>query len=262
VCYDTDATPPVYGPPVTLAAGTPLSLISADATRFAAFLARPERPSGVGVLVLPDNRGLSRFYEQLTMRLAEQGHPALAVDYFGRTAGTGYRERGDDFTVMENLMTHLSRLTRDGIYGDIDAGIAHLRAAVGGDGPTVVSLGFCMGGRFAFLTAASRFRPAGVIGLYGYPDVLRGAPGPTQHAAELTAPILGLFAGADEAIPSTMVDAFAEALTEAGVPHSFVTYPGAPHSFFEMEMHEYAEASADAWRRILAFLKDSVPLRW
>jgi carboxymethylenebutenolidase len=53
-----------------------------------------------------------------------------------------------------------------------------------------------------------------------------------------------------------MVTAFGEALTASGVPHEIVTYPGAPHGFFEMALPEYAEAQADAWERILAFARD------
>jgi len=205
---------------------------------------------GTGVLVLPDNRGLSGFYEQLTVRLAGQGYPALALDYFGRTAGVGYQDRGADF----DHMSHLARLTRDGLYADFAAGIAHLRGPVGTR--TTVSLGFCLGGRFAFLTAAPSFGLAGVIGLYGMPDTLFGAPGPTQLVGELTAPVLGLFGGADEGIPPELVAGFEAALAGAGLPHGIVTYPGAPHGFFELDRPEYAVAQADAWRRILAFIDE------
>jgi carboxymethylenebutenolidase len=256
VCYDADARPPIYGPARTPVTTSPLLLTSADDTRIAAFLARPADPSGVGVLVLPDNGGMSRFYERLTVHLAGQGHTALAVDYYARTAGPKYQERGDDFAALPNLMPHLARLRPDTLYDDFDAGIAHLRAEDGGGTRSVVSLGFCIGGRFAFLTSAQCFGLAGAIGLYGAPDAINGAPGPTQRAHDLQAPILGLFGGADPGIPGSAVDAFDAALTDAGVPHEIVTYPDAPHGFFEQELHEQADASAVAWRRILGFLDD------
>jgi carboxymethylenebutenolidase len=255
VCYDADASPPIYGPAVTTVTGTPLLLTSADATQFAAYLAVPAQPTGIGVLVLPDNGGLSKFYERLTVHLAEQGHTALAIDYYARSAGTRYHERPADFAALPNLMPHLAQLRPDTLYGDFGAGIAHLRADGGGRAHTVVSLGFCLGGRFAFLTSAERFGLAGVIGLYGALDTVNGAPGPIQRARELRAPILGLFGGADPFIPAGTVEAFGAALCEAEVPHEIVTYPGAPHGFFEHELHEQADASADAWRRILAFLQ-------
>ncbi|NJC70502.1 dienelactone hydrolase family protein [Planosporangium thailandense] len=255
MCYDADATPPRYGAPVTTATGTSLILTSADGTRFDAYLARPGEPSGIGLLVLPDNRGLSGFYTQLCVRLAEQGHTALAVDYFGRSAGVGYAARRADFGELDNLMPHLGALTRDGLYADFDAALDHLRTVDDGVCRTVLSLGFCMGGRFAFQTAEPRFRLAGAIGLYGAPDALQGRPGPIQLAPSFTAPILGMFGGADEGIPVATVEAFDGALTAAGVPHDIVVYPGAPHGFFELSAHEFADAQADAWRRILAFAR-------
>jgi carboxymethylenebutenolidase len=254
VCYDPDATPPVYGEPITTATTAPLTLTSADGTRFAAVLARPAEPTGVGVLVLPDNRGLSHFYDELASRLAEQGHTALAIDYFGRTDELG-RDRGPDFPIM----AHLGQLTRTGLYDDWAAGVDHLRSPDGGGCRAVVSLGFCLGGRFAFFTAAPEFGLAGAIGLYGATEPIRDAPGPTQRAAEFTAPILGMFGGADEGIPPSAVAAFDEALTAAGVTHEIVTYPGAPHGFFELQRDEFAAASADAWHRILAFLTNATP---
>ncbi len=256
MCYDADAAPPVDGQPAAAVDAAPLTLTSADGARFAAFLARPaQRGAGAraGVVVLPDNRGLRSFYEVLAVRLAEHGHPAVAIDHFGRTAGAVSRDRDDSFPLME----HLGLLTRAGMQDDMLAAADHLRAAEGGGCQAVVALGFCMGGRLAFFGAAPRFGLAGVIGFYGAPGIAGPyGPGPTQHAAELTAPILALFGGADEGIPPAEVAAFDTALTTAGVEHQIVSYPGAPHSFFDVRHDEYAEACADAWERVLAFLAE------
>jgi carboxymethylenebutenolidase len=256
MCYEADAVPPFYGAPITATTSMRLLLTSADGAECAAFQSLPAEPSGPGVLVLPDNRGLSAFYELLTQRLAEQGLPALAIDYFGRSAGPAYRDRPAEFSEPPNLMPHLRALARDGLYADFDAGIARLRSPDGGGSRRVASLGFCMGGRFAFQTAHRRFGVAGAIGLYGFPDELNGAPGPIQLAPELTAPILGLFAGADEGIPPTMVAAFDDALAAAGNPHEFFTYPGATHGFFEADAASFTEECADVWRRVLGFARE------
>lgn len=195
-------------------------------------------------MILPDFRGLHDFYKQLAVRLAEQGHPAVAFDYFGRTAADD--DRGSGFAFME----HLPKLTREGIQADMADAAAQL-------GGPAVAMGFCMGGRNAFFAAEPRFGFRGVIGFYGAPGIAGPyGPGPTQHAAELEAPILGLFGGADQGIPQSMIDEFGDALTTAGVEHELVVYPGAPHSFFDGQMEQYAEASADAWKRVLAFLAE------
>ena len=67
-------------------------------------------------------------------------------------------------------------------------------------------------------------------------------------------PILALQAGDDKNITAEANAAFDEALTAAGVEHELVTYVGAPHSFFDRRFEEYAEQSADAWERVLAFI--------
>jgi len=246
--------PPISTPHRNQVHAAPLDLTSADGASFAAFLARPEAqpesPSAIGVVVLPDNRGLSGFYEALALRLAEHGLSALAIDYFGRTAGVS-RNRGPEFPVMEHLM----RLQRHQLFADIAAAIACLRSPQGGACQRVFTLGFCFGGRLALLTSAPQFGLAGAIGFYGFPGILFGAPGPTQLASGLSAPILGIFGGADTGIPPEAVSAFDQALTANAVPHEIVTYPGAPHSFFDIGYEEHAEACQDVWLRTIAFLQ-------
>ena len=77
-------------PPVPVISGAAVSheelvLDAADGNRFAAFAALPDEPSDTGIVILPDVRGLYRFYEELALRFAER-YPAIAFDYFGRTA--------------------------------------------------------------------------------------------------------------------------------------------------------------------------------
>lgn len=95
---------------------------------------------------------------------------------------------------------------------------------------------------------------AGAVGFYGRPGERDGQPGPAQRAEELAAPILALQAGADANITADDNASFGRALTEAGVEHEIVTYDGAPHSFFDRKYEEFADASADAWQRVLDFI--------
>ena len=114
----------------------------------------------------------------------------------------------------------------------------------------------CFGGRHSWLSAAGGHGLAGAIGFYGRPGLgADGAAGPAQRAGEMEAPILGLMGGADGAITSEDVEAFDAALAAAGVEHELVTYPGAPHSFFDRLRDEHADASEDAWRRVLDFVE-------
>ena len=68
-----------------------------------------------------------------------------------------------------------------------------------------------------------------------------------------------IFGGADSAIPVSAVEQFEAALSQAGVQHEIVTYPGAPHSFFDRHYIQHADASADAWQRILTFIRANTP---
>jgi carboxymethylenebutenolidase len=246
MCFDRDSLPPV---PIVRGAAVDhddLTLVSSDGTELAAFAATPEAPTDIGVVILPDVRGLYRFYEELALRFAERGYAAVAIDYFGRTAGAA--KRGDDFEYME----HVSQTTPEGIQADVRAAVEYLRRR---GCRSIFTVGFCFGGRNSWLAAAGGHGLAGAIGFYGMPGERNGRPGPAQRAHELTAPILALQAGADEHITGEHNRAFEDALARAGVEHELVTYPGAPHSFFDRKYEEHAEASEDAWQRVLDFIE-------
>ncbi len=246
MCFDLDSVPPI---PVISGAAVShedLELEAKDGNRFAAFLATPEEPAKVGVVILPDVRGLYRFYEELALRFAERGYTALAFDYFGRTAGVSKRD--DDFPYPD----HVAETTPEGVQADLGAAVEHLRT-LGCE--TIFTVGFCFGGRNSWLAAAGGHGIAGAVGFYGMPAERNGVPGPTHRAAELDAPILALQAGDDQNITAELNAAFDQALTEAGVEHELVVYEGAPHSFFDRKHEEFAAASDDAWSRTLAFLE-------
>jgi carboxymethylenebutenolidase len=247
MCFELDSSPPI---PVIRGAAVShedLVLEARDGNRLAAFVATPDEPSEVGVVILPDVRGLYRFYEELALRFAERGYAAVAIDYFGRTAGIG--KRGDDF----EYMPHAQATTADGVREDVAAAVDHIRSQ---GVRTLFTVGFCFGGRSSWLAAADGHGLAGAVGFYGRPGEGRdGAPGPAQRASEIDAPILALQAGADQNITAEDNAAFTRALEEAGVEHELVAYEGAPHSFFDRKQEEFASASDDAWRRTLEFIE-------
>src|SRR6187431_1014334 len=136
MCFELDSVPPI---PVIRGAAIShdeLVLQAADGNRFAAFAAWPDEPSANGVVILPDVRGLYRFYEELALRFAERGHPAVAFDYFGRTAGVETRD--DAFEYVE----HVQQTTAEGTQADVRAAVEHLRPFCS----SIFTVGFCMGG--------------------------------------------------------------------------------------------------------------------
>jgi carboxymethylenebutenolidase len=250
MCHETDARPPL--PPIHGGAvdARDLELTSADGTRFAAHLAVAERPGGPGIVVIPDVRGLHPFYEDLANRLAEAGVHAIALDLYARTAGPGHR--GGDF----EFMSHVNATEHPTIAADVRAGVEAIRSPDHGGAERVYTVGFCFGGRASFVQAAHGHGLAGVIGFYGSPTGAgrAGLPAPVDLAPAFECAVLGLFGGADQGIPPESIDAFDAALTAAGVEHRLITYPGAPHSFFDRTAAEHADAAADAWRQVLTFV--------
>jgi len=95
----------------------------------------------------------------------------------------------------------------------------------------------------------------GVIGFYGWPvGQNRDLPAPADLVDRFRAPVLALWGGADQGITPDIVEQFETALRSAGVKHESIVYPDAPHSFFDRHQAEFADASTDAWRRMLDFV--------
>jgi carboxymethylenebutenolidase len=256
MCYDANARPPL--PPIAggagAASGHETILTADDGNDFAAFSATHDRPGGPGIVILPDVRGLHPFYQELAVRFAEAGVHATAFDYFGRTAGIGAGSaRGEDF----EYMPHVGQARPETIAADVASAAAHVRSVDGGAAVSVFTVGFCFGGRNSFNQAARGHGLAGVIGFYG--RVAERAPddvdAPVLLAASYACPVLGLFGGADQGITKEDVEAFRHALDTVGVPNQIVTYPGAPHSFFDRTYEQHRDATDDAWRRVLAFIQ-------
>ncbi|MHB8642720.1 MAG: dienelactone hydrolase family protein [Gaiellaceae bacterium] len=240
MCFDLDSAPPIPELSGGALAHEDLVLAAADGATFAAFAALPEAPSDAGVVILPDVRGLYHFYEELALRFAERGYAAIAIDYFGRTAGTDKRD--DDF----EYRPHVEQTTEDGVKADTRAAAEWLRAQ---NVKSVFTVGFCFGGRNSWLAATWDLGLKGAVGFYGRPDAV------IPKAGEIAVPILALQAGADANISHEDNAAFEAALTNAGVEHELIEYDGAPHSFFDRKQEEFADASADAWQRTLDFIE-------
>ncbi|MBI4787681.1 MAG: dienelactone hydrolase family protein [Chloroflexi bacterium] len=249
MCYDLDARPPI--PPISGAAGDGQDIVitASDGNRFSAYMSRSPQPKGAEVLIFPDVRGLHAFYKELALRFADIGVPALAIDYFGRTAGISPRDENFEYR------THVDQMQMPTFLNDVAAALAYLRDQnKTARAPFIV--GFCRGGALALLTGAENFDLLGIIAFY--PGMSRQIPGSKgtvhEQASKIRCPVLGLFGGADANIPATDVQKLDEQLAVAGVKHELVTYPGATHSFFDRRATEFAEQSADAWRRVQSFI--------
>lgn len=254
MCFSFDAQPPELPADLALApiaggaAPQLLELRSADGTAFSAAFAESSQGAEPGVVILPDVRGLYPFYIELAERFATAGHHAIAIDFYGRTAGLGPRDEDFDYT------PHRQQTTAEGVQADVAGAVHELRERTGALG--AVTVGFCFGGTHSLLAATStELELDGAVSLYGLLDGARfGIEGPLQRAAEIRCPVLGLYGGADAAIPVSDVREFDDRLATAGIAHEIEIYEGAPHSFFDKKCDEFEDACEDAWRQMLGFI--------
>ncbi len=250
MCHDHDSRPPAPPRAGEVRERGVLTLTSGDGTEFSAAYAAPAWQPRVGVVVLPDVRGLHPYYVALAERFAETGAAAVAVDYFGRTAGVAEGGvRGEDFV----FRPHVDALEAEDVDTDIAAAIEYLRGRTEPDLP-VVTVGFCLGGSLSWRQSGGELDVAGCAGFYGRPSVVGDA------ASRARRPTVMIIAGADKATPVEDQLALAETMRAAGAEVDAVVYDGAPHSFFDRAFGEWEEACADAWQHLLA-LTDRVATR-
>lgn len=250
MCTTHDSRPPIE--PISGAAVDSESVVleGADGAEFKAFLAKPGQATGAGIVILPDVRGLHPFFEDLALRYAERGISALAIDYFGRTAGTGDRDPDFDHS------SHVDQARWENLQGDIKSAVAFLRAQ--DPAPrSVFTTGFCMGGRLSSMSATLGLGLGGVIPFYGWPvgPNRNGTPAPAENAEKIECDVLAIYGEADTGIPQEARDEYDAALDKAGVRHETIVEPGAPHGFFDRRAEQHHEAADDAWDRTLAFIR-------
>jgi carboxymethylenebutenolidase len=170
--------------------------------------------------------------------------------------------RHGDVSKMANIQDILAGPVADTSdsehMSDLDA-CAAWAARNGGDPERLAITGFCRGGRTTWLYAAHNPRLKCAVSWYG---VLEGAPTakqpkwPIDVAAELKAPVLGLYGGKDQGITADQVEDMRLALKKAGSKSLIHVYPDAPHAFHADYRPSYRkEPAEDGWRRMLDWFK-------
>lgn len=248
MCFSFDAEPPSPPGAGTVPSGESITLVADDGNELLAWRAVAATPSGAGVVILPDIRGLFPFYQRLAELFASVGIDAVAIDYFGRTAGTSARDEHFEFR------PHVEQTTFAGVAADVAAGVAEVRSV--GRASSIFTVGFCFGGSYSFMQAPiDTLGLAGVIGFYGgMRQRNEGGPTPITEAPRAAVPVLGLFGGADQSIPPEKIEEFRGGLLSSGFDHSIHVYPGAPHGFFDRSYADFSTECADAWRRMIDFI--------
>jgi len=206
------------------------------------------------VIVIHPGSGVDQFIEDRVENLAQQGYLSIAPDLYHRqtSAAAGGSDDGD-------MLTRISRLRDPEVINDVNAAVNYARRLKDTQLGDVGIIGFCMGGRVAYLMAASKpvFKAAGVF--YGG-DVMKAwgdGPTPFDLTPYIHCPIAGFF-GAEDANPSPAdVDRIAAQLDKYRKPREFHRYPDAGHAFLSFtNPATYREGPArDAWDKLIPFLQ-------
>jgi carboxymethylenebutenolidase len=205
------------------------------------------------VVVIQEAFGENTYIESVVQRLAAEGYHAVAPHLFHRSGG-GTVPYGD----FAKVLPMFEPLTDERILDDVDAALAHLRAA-GWDDHNIGLVGFCFGGRVSFLVALRR-RIGAAVGFYGGGIVTARFPqfpALVEEALTLQTPWLGLFGDDDQSIPVDDVERLRDVLDErAPVATHVVRYAGAGHGFHCDQRDAYREeAAADGWTRTMAWFE-------
>lgn len=216
------------------------------------------QPEGAGpfpcVVIYIEAYGLNEHFKRLTERFADAGFAAVTPDIYG---GAVYA-----YTDLPNAIAHLKRLDDATVLAQTERALDFLAAREETDWTSVGVIGFCMGGRYAFLANAalpSRFKAASAF--YG------GGIGPEKDAfgrktlldrvGDMQAPIQLWYGAEDSLIRPEEHGRIAEALSRAGRQYTLTVFPRVTHGFFCEDRESYhKDAARRAWRATTSFFHE------
>lgn len=222
--------------------------------RIPGYRAMPDRggPFPV-VLVVQEIFGVHEHIKDICRRFARLGYLAIAPELYARQGDVANLESIDD------ILPIVAKVPDAQVMSDLDACVEYARKSGKGDVAKLGITGFCWGGRIVWLYAAHSPLVKAGVAWYGR---LTGEAGeltprhPIDVAAELKAPVLGLYAGNDKGIPLESVERMRKALEAAGTDSEIIVYPQAQHGFHADYRPMYKEDDAkDGWQQLLAWFR-------
>ena len=223
-------------------------------------MARPKDQNAPAVLVHFEIFGVNSHIQDVCRRIAAEGYVAVAPDYYWRL-----ETRTAPYTELQAGFALASQLKDEEIIADVGSCLRYLAAQPFVEDGGMATLGFCMGGRLSFLTAARYPREiSAAIAFYG-----GGLAGenrragqtldPMEEAAKVRCPLLLFYGELDQHITASHVDLFTGRLKQLSKGFQSYVYHGAGHGFFCNERGSYnAEAAGDAWKKTLEFLESNL----
>lgn len=206
------------------------------------------------ILVVQEIFGVHEHIKDICRRLAKQGFFAIAPELYAR--------QGDPskYTDIGKLIGEIvSKVPDAQVLADLDATVAYAKSTGKAQTARLGITGFCWGGRIVYMYAAHNPAVRAGVAWYGVTAkaFVTGDRSPLDVAGQIGAPILGLYGGADQGIPTETVERMFTALRSGKSPKSeFTIYPDTPHAFNADYRPSYRKAQAeDAWAKMLAWFK-------
>lgn len=216
------------------------------------FVARPEAPGTYpGLVVIQEAFGINDHIQDVCRRYAALGYVVVSPDLFHR-----HGVESIPYSEIAEAKELIATLTDDQVVDDVFLAVEALRADPAVDNARLGVVGYCFGGRCAYV-AASRLTGLRAVVVYYGGRIATAEPGaPIERTGQISGSVLAHFGGQDASIPADQVDALDRALDAADVDHLVVTYPDAGHGFAcDARPANFDPAAADAaWTRTTAFL--------
>lgn len=219
-----------------------------DGSTMRLYVSTPDGPGPFpGLVVAQHAGGVDGFIQAMTDRFALAGYLSIAPDLYHR-----------DPNPEDEPLARMGRLRDANIVRDMNAAIDHLKGLTKVRAERLGIVGFCMGGRVAYLMAAHNPELRAAVVFYGGNIMVPWGEGPAPFdlTERIQCPLLGLFGDEDpNPSPADVAKLDAE-LTRLGKMHEFHSYAGAGHAFMHWERPSYRpQAAEDAWAKCLAWLE-------
>ena len=205
------------------------------------------------VLVVQEIFGVHEHIKDVCRRFAKLGYFAIAPEMYARQGDVSKLKSIDEIRVI------VAQVPDEQVMSDLDAAVEFAQKSGKGDVAKLGITGFCWGGRIVWLYAAHSKQLKAGVAWYGrlVGDPSENTPQhPVNIAADLNAPVLGLYGGKDQGIALNTVEQMRTALEKAKVASQIIVYPESNHAFFADYRPSYNEVDArDGWQKLLAWFK-------
>ena len=218
------------------------------------YMAAPAKPGKYPVvIVVPEIFGLHEYQKDICRRLAKLGYVGVSLDPFFRFGDLS------KMTEIRAVVAEANKLADPVMLADLDALVAFIEKQPKANARRIGITGMCRGGRTVWMYTAHSNKIRAGVAWYGGLNPVPGTMPQTPHdvAANLHAPVLGLYGGADNGIPVSEVARLQEVLkggNKNAQASRFILYPNAPHAFHADYRPSYRkDAAEDGWARCRAW---------